>query len=674
MKKLGMTASEMIKLYNECGSFKECAKRVGWSIGTWAANWVDEGCEDLLDKNESCQTYSNEPELYSDNYTKVENMRVWTDGNIYGDFYNCPSDVNPCIVAKKDLVNKKYDNVNKNDDVEYQIAVISDTHFGSTYQQLSCLNRFIDICKERGIDTLLNAGDIIEGLSARMGHKNERFLHAIDDIEEYCAEVYPSGFKNNYFICLSSDTEVYTSSGWKKYDELNINDEVLSFVEGNIVFNHIRDIQVLNYKGKMISIKNKKIDILVTPDHMSYLSKTRNGPMKYVPSVYLLDDKKYNKSYIKMAGNIIRKDADISDSMIALCALVVTEGTYAKNGAIQIYQYDDTSDPIRKILNESGVKWSEMSGHNSRERVFYIYKESSDVIKTYIPIKLDINWFINNLSHRQMNILHEWMMFGDGHVNDGNNSGIYYTSNENLANQFQLLSIFVGYRSRCKNRVRDIFGYKDKNNYEVSFVRNNYSMILGSHVSCVEYDGIVFDITTDVGNFLIKRNGTACFTGNCGNHCATLGRRMDGYDIGKNLVKDRKDLTYLPENPSLPNVVVVDGGARIQLFHGMSGCAKTRTGRTMNKSIEMRAMGQEFDIFIGGHCHSSSYIPNYMNKVLIGMPSFQAMTPYLANKGLVSECGGLILSYQVDENKHPFNLVTEFIFDKQLGGIKRDDY
>jgi predicted phosphodiesterase len=159
-----------------------------------------------------------------------------------------------------------------------------------------------------------------------------------------------------------------------------------------------------------------------------------------------------------------------------------------------------------------------------------------------------------------------------------------------------------------------------------------------------------------------------------GNHDAAMGKRLNGYDIGTNLIKDRTDLTYLNDNPSLPDVIEVDGGARIQLFHGTSACMKSRTGRTMSKSIELRTMGQNFNILLAGHCHSSSFIPNYMGTALIGLPSFQDLTPYLAQKGLVSECGGLILSYQVGYNKIPVNVIPEFIFADQLGGIHKDDY
>lgn len=158
-----------------------------------------------------------------------------------------------------------------------------------------------------------------------------------------------------------------------------------------------------------------------------------------------------------------------------------------------------------------------------------------------------------------------------------------------------------------------------------------------------------------------------------GNHDESINKRLDGYDIGKNICRIRRDLTYVPENPSLPDVVTVDGGLRVQLFHGANGCPKARAIRLMNKDIELRAMGQEYALLLGGHCHSSSFIPSYMGTPLVGCASFQALTPYLARKGLVSECGGVILNYQMCEGKL-VRLTPEFIFENELGGIRRMDF
>lgn len=158
-----------------------------------------------------------------------------------------------------------------------------------------------------------------------------------------------------------------------------------------------------------------------------------------------------------------------------------------------------------------------------------------------------------------------------------------------------------------------------------------------------------------------------------GNHDASLGRRLDGYDIGDNLVKDRPDLTYLKDDPSLPPVIEIDGGVYVQLFHGNGGCTYARTNRMMSRCNSMLGMKRQFDILISGHCHHSSFIPNHAGVTLVGMPAFQYVTPYLAGKGLISECGGLILSYTVEKGRIK-HMVPEFFFVDELGGVVAEDY
>jgi UDP-2,3-diacylglucosamine pyrophosphatase LpxH len=98
---------------------------------------------------------------------------------------------NPRLIPKMDYSNELE---------KYKIAVISDMHWGSKFQRMDAFNLFIEEVRKREIDTLLCAGDTIEGLMKRQGAEKERFLHSIDDIMEYVIEHYPEGFKNNILI------------------------------------------------------------------------------------------------------------------------------------------------------------------------------------------------------------------------------------------------------------------------------------------------------------------------------------------------------------------------------------------------------------------------------------------------------------------------------------------
>lgn len=71
------------------------------------------------------------------------------------------------------------------------IGVVSDTHLGSKYQQLTYLRRFYRICADRGIRRIYHAGDIIDGEGLYRGHEYNIFVRGLDEQVDYAAEHYP---------------------------------------------------------------------------------------------------------------------------------------------------------------------------------------------------------------------------------------------------------------------------------------------------------------------------------------------------------------------------------------------------------------------------------------------------------------------------------------------------
>lgn len=158
-----------------------------------------------------------------------------------------------------------------------------------------------------------------------------------------------------------------------------------------------------------------------------------------------------------------------------------------------------------------------------------------------------------------------------------------------------------------------------------------------------------------------------------GNHDDSLGRRAEGFDLGFAIERQRPDFEYFPVNGNINDVCVVDGGIKVQLLHGMGSCGKNRTMRTQNKSVELLGMNVAADIVCLGHCHISSYVPNYFGMHVFGLGSFQSYTPFLSMKGMVPDVCGLIISYDVC-NKKAVNVATEYVFASELGGIRKNDF
>jgi predicted phosphodiesterase len=78
-----------------------------------------------------------------------------------------------------------------NGDRVLRFGVVSDTHLGSRWQQISHLNRMYDVFAREGLTRVYHNGDLTEGVRMRPGHEHEVFLHGADEQSDYVIDAYP---------------------------------------------------------------------------------------------------------------------------------------------------------------------------------------------------------------------------------------------------------------------------------------------------------------------------------------------------------------------------------------------------------------------------------------------------------------------------------------------------
>lgn len=81
--------------------------------------------------------------------------------------------------------------------------------------------------------------------------------------------------------CYDKETEILTEDGWKRFEKLSKNDKVMCLDKNKmkIEYHNPSEIQKYKYNGEMISIKNKKVDCLLTPNHR-VVYKDEDGDIK----------------------------------------------------------------------------------------------------------------------------------------------------------------------------------------------------------------------------------------------------------------------------------------------------------------------------------------------------------------------------------------------------------
>jgi predicted phosphodiesterase len=122
-----------------------------------------------------------------------------------------------CPITRKQKIDPLYIDIHHED--LYKIGVVADTHLGSNFQQLDSLIAFYDLCKDKGVTTILHAGDLIDGTNKYENQRDKSFLHDPVPIFEYVRDRYPKihGITTHYIIGNHTISE---SSKYEDYGDL----------------------------------------------------------------------------------------------------------------------------------------------------------------------------------------------------------------------------------------------------------------------------------------------------------------------------------------------------------------------------------------------------------------------------------------------------------------------
>ena len=285
--------------------------------------------------------------------------------------------------------------------------------------------------------------------------------------------------------CYDSKTEVLTDSGWKFFKDVKYEDFICTLNKEGVIEYHIpENIITKEWKDDMYIFKSQysKIDLLVTPDH-SMLVQTESSNRKSKSHGWRFEkaEEIFNKSrYLKKNADYIKKDLEYitltnnnindkgfkevysrkikTDDWLEFLGYYISEGssTLAKNGTnyiVQIRQYGKDLDKMASALSKVTVGKVNIIHENGRaivhdkELCLYLRREQKKVYEKNIP-----RYILNNCSKRQLDILFEALMLGDGHDQRGRyevgemaGGSTYHTASLQLREDFMELLLKIGY-------------------------------------------------------------------------------------------------------------------------------------------------------------------------------------------------------------------------------------
>lgn len=367
-------------------------------------------------------------------------------------------------------------------------------------------------------------------------------------------------------FCYDEETELFTSKGWKPIKEITKEDSLatLNTQNNNLEYHNPQEIIHKPYKGEMIQINSQSINLLVTPNHRCWVKNSFYGKyhweyakdlFKQSKRVWFKKDCEYEgveqeffelpeivlNSSNRYGERIKSKKLIKMDLWLKFFGLYLSEGSCKNNPKKEgdrHYRYvvmiSQKKEHIRKeiesILTELGYKYSISNdgtcvSYRIEDKQLWTYlRQFGKSQDKFIPEE------IKKLSKRQLNILIQYLMKGDGtnivypklniNVNKMYSyfTNNYYTCSEKLMGDFCEIALKTGkgvtVTTKKEKRLR-VSGEPCFEVYNIHMLgAKNFSVKQENYTTIKDFEGLVYCVTVPNSTLLIKRKGRVFWCGN----------------------------------------------------------------------------------------------------------------------------------------------------------------
>lgn len=326
--------------------------------------------------------------------------------------------------------------------------------------------------------------------------------------------------------CLDKETELLTKRGWLNYKNINKDDKVLSINEnGKSVWTNINNI-ILKKSEYIYKYHNTAIDLAITKNHRIAHYKRNWRSNKLFENLIYSDIEKINQDIaIPSSKPNINKNFKINEDLIKLLGWILTDGGFNKSNFVIYQSKPEGIKKIKDILNNLNFKYSlnfrkryikEICGKKVKTQleqgIFIIKAEHTKILYKFIKENKIVNKeLFNKFSASQLKILLISMMDGDGSWYKKSYKCGALNGSKQFLDWVQTLCVQSGIRS-------SLVEYR-KNNFRLNLAFNYDNIEIRSFKSKINktiYNDIVWCLSVPYTNFMVRRNGKAYFTGNCG--------------------------------------------------------------------------------------------------------------------------------------------------------------
>lgn len=358
--------------------------------------------------------------------------------------------------------------------------------------------------------------------------------------------------------CYDEETECWTTKGWKKYNELALDDVVLGINHDTqeMEYTGISNIIIRDNIDKMYKFESDNLNLFVTDHHRmwayhGYNTRFKNADKQerrmsrenciktpdkintshFIPrSGYKYCSMNYTDTIIIPACDIntrgnehIEKAKEIPLSKwLPFFGLWIADGCtvdqFAKNGrrlyCVSIKQHGEKREKVREMLSDFPFKWHEYKEKKREASNFNIYSKQlwlylsqfGKSAEKFLP-----RWLLD-LNKPYLQLFWDWYTFGDS-SKCGNGLRIS-TISKKLIENLQEIALKLG--TLCQIREQLANPPLPKKLYSFQFNPNGRNIGYMKPKIITDYKGKVWCITLKKNSvFLVRRNGFIAFCGNC---------------------------------------------------------------------------------------------------------------------------------------------------------------
>lgn len=398
--------------------------------------------------------------------------------------------------------------------------------------------------------------------------------------------------------CVTPDVECLTRRGWKLHQELLDDDQVLSLNPETEQAEWV-DIQakiVRPHKGIVYDMVGRGYDITMTPNHRVFY-QTRSGQFLFKTAE---DCSGAWNLPLPASGGGPTEDCPLTDEQIRIAAWLMTDSHYHQQGTIAFYQSGDASRivellealslPHRVVSRDRAPQ--EISGRVLKSHKLsyevHVGVEPSRTLFELVPDREELPSWVFELSDRQFDIFAQELIFCDGHLYPrGCHPTAALHKKKSVLDQWQAAFITHGWKANITENGRGHF--------VLNVIRKRTVAAVGtSSITSRGYDGLVWCLTVEHGNFLVRRNGQAHFTGNC----------WSGHNDIMDFLLNNSAAVARPTRAQV--VLEFPNGREVKIYasHDFKGRSQWSPSHGPAKKAQTH---QWADIYIAGHIHDAAY-------------------------------------------------------------------